>query len=193
MASQCVIEFIGREMKLVKEIEKLRTKSEDQDNYITKRHQEIQQLKKDKQELIEVASQNEKMQDELQKKVLKVFDSPDPETPKEGLPNSSMIVQLQNKNHEVEVSMADSLKKIDYLNHIVSSQSHKIKELVEEVREKETKFNIVEQKMFEHLARRNNLESENKTLRLAGSLEKLGNNSNNNIQMKNLVINIRSE
>jgi len=32
MASQCVIEFIGREMKLVKEIEKLRTKSEDQDN-----------------------------------------------------------------------------------------------------------------------------------------------------------------
>lgn len=150
-------------------------------------------MKKDKQELIEVASQNEKMQDELQKKVLKVFDSPDPETPKEGLPNSSMIVQLQNKNHEVEVSMADSLKKIDYLNHIVSSQSHKIKELVEEVREKETKFNIVEQKMFEHLARRNNLESENKTLRLAGSLEKLGNNSNNNIQMKNLVINIRSE
>lgn len=75
----------------------------------------------------------------------------------------------------------------------MSSQSNKIKELVEEVREKETKFNIVEQKMFEHLARRNNLESENKTLRLAGSLEKLGNNSNNNIQMKNLVINIRSE
>lgn len=139
MASQCVIEFIGREMKLVKEIEKLRTKSEDQDNYITKRHQEIQLLKKEKQDLIEVASQNEKMQDELQKKVLKVFDSPDPETPKEGLPNSSMIVQLQNKNHEVEVSMADSLKKIDYLNHIVHSQSHKIKELVEEVREKETK------------------------------------------------------
>jgi len=32
MASQCVIEFIGREMKLVKEIEKLMTKSEDQDN-----------------------------------------------------------------------------------------------------------------------------------------------------------------
>lgn len=75
----------------------------------------------------------------------------------------------------------------------MSSQSNKIKELVEEVREKETKFNIVEKKMFEHLARRNNLESENKTLRLAGSLEKLGNNSNNNIQMKNLVINIRSE
>lgn len=96
-------------------------------------------MKKEKQDLIEVASQNEKMQDELQKKVLKVFDSPDPETPKEGLPNSSMIVQLQNKNHEVEVSMADSLKKIDYLNHIVHSQSHKIKELVEEVREKETK------------------------------------------------------
>jgi hypothetical protein len=47
--------------------------------------------------------------------------------------------------------------------------------------------------MFEHLARRNNLESENKTLRLTSSLEKLGTNSNNNIQMKNLVINIRSE
>lgn len=61
------------------------------------------------------------------------------------------------------------------------------------MREKETKYNIVEQKMFEHLARRNNLESENKSLRLAGSLEKLGTNSNNNIQMKNLVINLRSE
>jgi hypothetical protein len=53
------------------------------------------------------------MQDELQKKVLKVFDSDEPETPKEGVPNTSMIVQLQNKNHEVEVNMADSLKKID--------------------------------------------------------------------------------
>jgi len=64
-------------------------------------------LKKEKQELIEVASKNEKMQDDLQKKVLKVFDNDLPETPKEGLPNSSMIVQLQNKNHEVEVNMAD--------------------------------------------------------------------------------------
>lgn len=47
--------------------------------------------------------------------------------------------------------------------------------------------------MFEHLAVRNTLESENKTLRLASSLEKLGNNGNNNIQIYNLVINVRTE
>jgi hypothetical protein len=61
------------------------------------------------------------------------------------------------------------------------------------VREKETKYNIVEQKMFEHLAVRNGLESENKTLRLANSIEKIGNNTNNNIQIQNLVINVRTE
>jgi len=32
MASQCVIEFIGRETKLVHEIDKLRNKVDDQDN-----------------------------------------------------------------------------------------------------------------------------------------------------------------
>jgi len=47
--------------------------------------------------------------------------------------------------------------------------------------------------MFTHLTERNTYESQNKTLRLSASLEKLGSNATNNIHLKQLVVNIRTE
>lgn len=65
--------------------------------------------------------------------------------------------------------------------------------MIEEIREKDTKFNIIEKKLHDIMGQKSQLESELKILKLTINLDKMGNVPHMNVKYKNMIIGFRNE
>ena len=118
---------------------------------ITKLIEEIDALKQTNQTLQAQDQYNAQKNEQLFNKVLNVINDGDGEMSRLYAPNqvrnTAMLVTIHTKYNESERKVHEYEQNLSTLSNEMKSKGGKIKDLIEQLRELETKYNIVEQKM----------------------------------------------